>query len=550
MSPADVVRRFLESAGEAVRWDPPRGDLIGDVIRRQEAFVSACGALAVWAPPESTGRSPKDTVTVRRPESEAGIDWDSPNNVAIEATTFDMLLIDALAALKTRDAVYVTRRVLGANPAWALPITTVTDRALTALFTDNMFRPAPPDLASSLFANRPFTILALPWERLDPSRYAGRLRVDPATGRTTRMAVALDFDRRIGIVLGSAYLGSIKKMAFTAMNYYLPAEGILPMHCSANEGEQGDTALMLGLSGTGKTTLSADPRRALLGDDEHGWGPDGIANFEFGCYAKLIHLDPEKEPAIHKAVFHKADPLKHGSIVENALMYPWGTFDLDDERLTPNSRASYLLSTLPKIKDTGAGGHPATILFLTADANGVLPPVSRLTRSQAMLWFLMGYTSKLAGTETGVTGPGSTFSRFFGEPFMPRLPSVYASMLGERLDRHGTDVYLVNTGWGGGPHGIGRRMDIRLTRSMVDAALSGALRDVGYDEDPRFHVMVPRACPGIPDASVLRPRSTWPDPAAYDTRADRLAAEFVAHFDRAYGNKNIAPEVAAQCPGR
>jgi phosphoenolpyruvate carboxykinase (ATP) len=549
MSPADVVQRLLETSGTKVRNDASRRDLIGDVIARREAFVSACGALATWAPPESTGRSPKDTVTVRRPESEAGIDWDSPNNVGIEATTFDMLLSDALAILRRSDAVWVTHRALGADPAWTLPVTTVTDRALTALFTDNMFRPLPPDLSLSHFADRPFTIIALPWDKLDPGRYAGRLRVDPATGRTSRMAVALDYDRRMGIVIGSAYLGSVKKMAFTAMNYYLPAEGILPMHCSANEGRGGDTALMLGLSGTGKTTLSADPLRALLGDDEHGWGPNGVANFEYGCYAKLIHLDPEKEPAIHNAVFHKDDPLRHGSIIENAMMYPWGEFDLDDERLTPNSRASYPLTALPSIKDSGVGGHPSTILFLTADANGVLPPVSRLSRSQAMLWFLMGYTSKLAGTETGVSEPGSTFSRFFGEPFMPRLPHVYAQMLGERLDRHGTDVYLVNTGWGGGPHGIGRRMDIRLTRSMVNAALSGALKDVGYDDDPRFHLQIPRSCPGVPDPSVLRPRSTWSDPRNYDAWADRLAAEFAAHFKRAYGNKGMAPEIAEQCPG-
>ena len=549
MSPADVVRRFLETSQASVRSDPPRQDLIQDVISRREAFVSACGALATWAPPASTGRSPKDTVTVRRPESEAGIDWDSPNNVAIEPTTFDMLFSDALAMLRRNGTIWVTHRVLGADPSWALPVTTVTDRALTALFTDNMFRPLPPDLSRSCFADQPFTILALPWDRLDPDRYAGRLRVDPATGRTSRMAVAFDYDRRMGIVIGSAYLGSVKKMAFTAMDYYLPARGVLPMHCSANEGKDGHTALMLGLSGTGKTTLSADPLRALLGDDEHGWGPNGVANFEYGCYAKLIHLDPEREPAIHHAVFHQADPLRHGSIVENALMYPSGHFDLDDERLTPNSRASYPLSALPSIKESGAGGHPSTILFLTADANGVLPPVSRLTRSQAMLWFLMGYTSKLAGTETGVSEPGSTFSRFFGEPFMPRLPSVYASMLGERLDRHGTDVYLVNTGWGGGPYGIGRRMDIRLTRSMVNAALSGALKNVAYEEDRRFHLQIPLACPGVPDLSVLRPRSTWSDPRAYDAWADRLAAEFAAHFKRAYANKGLAVEIAEQCPG-
>jgi phosphoenolpyruvate carboxykinase (ATP) len=550
MALADVVNRFLDSSGIPIRRNAPRAEIIREVIDRREAFVSACGALATWAPPESTGRSPRDTVTVRRHESEAVIDWDSANNVAIEQTTFDMLLADALSAFNRRDTLYVTTRALGADPAWSLPITTVTDRALTALFTENMFRPLPADISCSCFAKRPFMILALPTEKLDPDRYAGRLRVDPTTGRTSRMVVAMDYDRRMGIIFGSAYLGSVKKMAFTAMNYYLPVEGILPMHCSANEGSAGDTALMLGLSGTGKTTLSADPERALLGDDEHGWGPNGIANLEYGCYAKLIHLDPGREPAIHEAVFHQADALQHGSIIENALMFPSGNFDLDDERLSQNSRASYLLSALPSIKSSGTGGHPGTILFLTADANGVLPPVSRLDRSQAMLWFLMGYTSKLAGTETGVTGPGSTFSRFFGEPFMPRLPSDYAGMLGQRLDSHDTAVYLINTGWGGGPPGIGRRMDIRLTRCLVSAALSGALRNVEYEEDSRFHVRVPRLCPGVPDASILRPRSTWTDPRAYDQRADKLAMEFAEHFERAYGKKGISSEVQAQCPGR
>jgi phosphoenolpyruvate carboxykinase (ATP) len=336
---------------------------------------------------------------------------------------------------------------------------------------------------------------------------------------------------------------------FTVMNYVLPEVGILPLHCSANEGEPGDTALLLGLSGTGKTTLSADPRRALLGDDEHGWGDNGIANFESGCYAKLIGLKREKEPEIWQAVLHEDDYLNHGAVVENAMMYPDGHFDLDDARLTPNSRASYPLRYLSNIKDPPVGGHPRTILFLTADANGVIPPISRLTAEQAMLWFLMGYTSKLAGTETGIIDPVSTFSRFFGEPFMPRNPHVYASMLGERMRRHGTDVYLVNTGWSGGSFGVGSRMDIDVTRALVHAALDGRLQGIQYQENPLLHIWVPQSCPGV-DAGMLNPRNTWQDERAFDARACRLAQDFARHFDSAYGNKGIDPSVAAQCPGK
>jgi len=533
----------------AIVDNPTRESLIEEAVKNREAFVSACGALATWTPPESTGRSPKDTLTVRRKESETEIDWDSPNNIPIDEETFDMVLEDALSTFTTKGRIYVTDRVLGADSSCALPVKTISDRALTALFTDNMFRKIPEDISRSVFYARPFTMLVLPYDKLDPQRYKGRLRIDSRLGGTSTMVIGMDYDRRIGIVYGSAYGGSVKKLMFTVMNYLLPAEGILPLHCSANEGENGYTALLLGLSGTGKTTLSADPRRALLGDDEHGWSEEGIANFEHGCYAKLIDLDPQKEPEIYNAVMHEDDYRKHGSIVENAMFYPDGSFDLFDDRLTPNSRASYPLTYLSNIKASSRGGHPRTILFLTADANGVLPPISKLTREQAMLWFLMGYTSKLAGTETGIVEPKTTFSRFFGEPFMPRNPDVYARMLGEKLDQHGAAVYLVNTGWNGGPYGIGKRMDINLTRAMVHAALSGDLANVAYDENKTFHVLVPRNCHGVP-SEILNPRNTWEDKAAYDTRAAKLAAEFVAHFDKAYGNKGIDEAISCQCPGK
>jgi len=529
--------------------NPTREFMIAEAVARREAIVLSTGALATWTRPESTGRSPLDTLTVRRKESEDNIDWDSPNNIPLDEETFDMVFADAVAALREKDRIYVTDRVLGADPAYALPVRTIASSPLTALFTDNMFRPVPNGIEESIFADRPFTLLVLPYDKLDPVRYEGRLRIDPRLGGTSTMVIGIDYDRRVGIVYGSAYGGSVKKLMFTVMNYLLPAEGILPLHCSANEGPDGDTALLLGLSGTGKTTLSADPRRSLLGDDEHGWSGSGIANFENGCYAKLIDLDPEKEPEIYRAVFHPDHYLDHGAIVENAMVYPDGSFDLTDDRLTPNSRASYPLRYLSNVKPSARGDHPRTILFLTADANGVLPPIARLTRNQAMLWFLMGYTSKLAGTETGIVEPKTTFSRFFGEPFMPRNPDVYARLLGEKMDRHGTAVYLVNTGWSGGPYGIGKRMDISLTRGMVDAALTGKLADVEYEEDPRFHVLVPRSCPGV-STEILDPKNTWKDKDAYEARADRLASEFAAHFERAYGDKGIDPAVASECPGR
>jgi phosphoenolpyruvate carboxykinase (ATP) len=546
----DLRNRVLSWLGGQARaqHNPERRELIRQAVARREAFVAANGALATWTPTESTGRSPKDTYIVRREQSEGDIDWDSPNNIPLEPDTFDMIVQDALGVLSSKDVLYVTDRVLGADTSYAMPVKTITDQALTALFTDNLFRPVPQGIEQSVFAGAGFVLVAVPYNKLERAKYAGRLR-KLAGGETSNMAVAMDFDRRLGVVYGSAYGGSVKKLMFTVMNYVLPGVGILPLHCSANEGPGGDTALLLGLSGTGKTTLSADPRRALLGDDEHGWSDNGIANFENGCYAKLINLRQKKEPEIWNAVLHAAPYLEHGAIVENAMMYPDGHFDLDDDRLTPNSRASYPLRYLSNIKTPPVGQHPRTILFLTADANGVIPPMSRLSSDQAMLWFLMGYTSKLAGTETGIVDPVSTFSRFFGEPFMPRNPDVYARMLGERMGRHGTNVYLVNTGWSGGPFGIGSRMDIDITRALVHAALSGALNDVAYVEDPVFHLMLPTACADV-DPAILNPRNTWQDKEAFDARARRLAADFSGHFDRAYDGKGISPAVVAQCPGK
>lgn len=526
----------------------PRKEYIRHSVDNKEAIISESGALACWTPVESTGRSPKDTVIVKRASSQDTIDWSSPNNIPITEETFDMIFDEAIEILKTKEKVYETDRVVGADSSYALPVKLVTDKALHSLFADNMFRPIPDDIKKSCFYNNGYTLLALPYDKLKSSKYEGRLRKMP-DGSTSNMAVAMDMDRKIGVIVGSAYCGSIKKMLFTVMNYLLPFEGILPLHCSANEGPNGDSALLLGLSGTGKTTLSADPNRALLGDDEHGWGEHGIANFEHGCYAKMIDIDPDKEPDIYDAVMHKDDYLNHGSIVENAMIYPNGTFDYYDDRFTPNSRASYLLTYLKNIKESSTSGHPTTILFLTADAYGVLPPVSKLDPEQAMLWFLMGYTSKLAGTETGVTEPQATFSRFFGQPFMPSNPDVYAGMLGEKMKEHGTQVYLVNTGWSGGAYGVGKRMDIKLTRKMVDAALNGSLKNVEYTYDETFHLNVPKTCPDVPD-EILTPKNTWEDKAAYDKQAKMLAQKFSDAFDKAYGDKNIKESVVKVCPGK
>ncbi len=525
-----------------------REQIIQEVVDNKEAIISKCGALATWTPVESTGRSPKDTVMVKRQGSAENVDWNSPNNIPLDPDTFDMVFEDAMEVIGKKNKMYLLDRVIGADSKYALPVKVITDYALISLFADNMFRPVPDDIDKSVFNGKEFVLIDLPYNKLDPKRYEGRLRKLP-NGNTSDLVVAMDLDRRIAVVFGSAYCGSLKKTLFTVMNYYLPFEGILPLHCSANEGKGGDSALLLGLSGTGKTTLSADPSRALLGDDEHGWSDDGIANFEYGCYAKMIDIDADKEPEIYKAVNHDDEYLKHGAIVENAMVYPDGEFDYFDDRFTPNSRASYPLRYLQNIKESSTSGHPNVILFLTADAYGVIPPVSKLNPEQAMLWFLMGYTSKLAGTETGITEPQATFSRFFGQPFMPCNPDIYSNMLGEKMEKYGTKVYLINTGWSGGAYGVGKRIDIPLTRAMVNAALSGDLENVEFYEDEMFHVSVPKTCTGVPD-QMLTPKNTWDDKNAYEETAKKLAKQFSDAFDKAYGDKNIKDSVVKQCPGK
>ncbi|MBU2509823.1 phosphoenolpyruvate carboxykinase (ATP) [bacterium] len=528
--------------------NPDREFIIRQVIRRREAILGKQGYLYTTTPTESSGRSPRDTYIVRDSATEKNVDWSSPNNHALEKETFQRLWNDALNCLSRQEKLFITDRAIGADPTYALSVRIVSDSALTSLFTLNMFRPVSTDFGQNALAGKQFLLLVLPHHKIESSKYQGRLRLLPS-GKTSDMAIAMDFENRLGLVYGSAYGGSVKKLMFTVMNYYLPFINVLPFHCSASENEKGETALFLGLSGTGKTSLSADPKRSLLGDDEHGWSETGIANFENGCYAKLINLNPSKEPEIFRAVFHKDHCLKHGAIVENAMIFPDGTFDLSDDRLTPNSRASFPLSFLRNIKESSRGHHPKTIIFLTADANSVLPPISKLDKYQAMLWFLMGYTSKLAGTETGIIDPVSIFSRFFGEPFMPLLPHYYARLLGDKLDQHPTSIFLLNTGWAGGPYGIGKRMDINLTKHLLYAALNGDLEHIPVTVDTLFHLQIPKNCPGIP-AAFLNPNGSWTDKKAYERRALQLAMEFSKHFDKSYGNSGISREVRCQCPGK
>ncbi len=547
ISMIEELKKVLESHQD-VRENLSREDLITKAVQNKDAIVTPNGALATWTPSNSTGRSPKDTYIVRNPESESNIDWTSPNNIGLNSQTFALIYADALKTIQSKETVFTTTRVIGADSKYALPVKTISNNALSQVFVDNMFRPVPEDIQNSIFVGQEFQLIALPNDELDKDRYKGLVR-DLPNGETSGLCVVVDVDKRIGIVYGSQYQGSIKKLMFTVMNYLLPFNGVLPLHCSANEGKGKDSALLLGLSGTGKTTLSADPNRALLGDDEHGWSDNGIFNFENGCYAKMIDMERKNEPEIWDAVMHKADYKKHGAIIENAMMYPNGNIDFFDTRYTPNSRASYPLEFLSNIKKESTAGHPKTILFLTADAYGVLPPVSKLTKEQAMLWFLMGYTSKLAGTETGVTEPQATFSRFFGQPFMPCNPNIYADMLGEKMDKHNTNVFLINTGWSGGSYGTGSRIKLKYTRAMVDAALNGELDKVEYVKDELFHVNVPTTCPNVP-TEMLIPINTWKDKAAYKVTAENLAKKFSANYDKAYSKQDIDANIIAQCPGK
>ncbi|GAB4559914.1 MAG: phosphoenolpyruvate carboxykinase (ATP) [Anaerolineae bacterium] len=497
-----------------VYWNLATPALYEEAIRRREGVIAHLGPLVVRTG-HHTGRSPNDKFIVKESSSEDHIWWGKVNRPFDEAR-FDALYHRLLAYLQGKD-LFVQDCFVGAHPKYRLPIRVITETAWHSLFARNMFLIAKPEELEN-FAPA-FTVINV-------SRFHAVPELD---GTNSEVFILVNFGKRLILIGGTSYAGEIKKSIFTIMNYLLPSQNVLSMHCSANVGPDGDVALFFGLSGTGKTTLSADPERALIGDDEHGWNDDGVFNFEGGCYAKVIRLSPTAEPEIYQTT------RRFGTILENvAIDIRTRRLDLDDDSLTENTRAAYPVNYLPKVIEEGVAGHPNNIIFLTADAFGVMPPIARLTTEQAMYHFLSGYTAKVAGTEKGITDPVATFSTCFGAPFMALHPRVYANLLGEKINRHNVKVWLVNTGWTGGPFGVGHRMEIAYTRAMVRAALSGALDDVPTVQDPIFGLHVPVTCPGVPE-SVLRVRETWASPEAYDQQAVKLAAMFHKNFTQFAG---------------
>ncbi|WP_173935064.1 phosphoenolpyruvate carboxykinase [Chelativorans sp. Marseille-P2723] len=482
--------------------------LYEEATRRGEARLTAHGAL-VAETGQHTGRSPKDKFIVRDSDTEDAIWWD--NNKGITREQFDVLFEDFKRHAENLD-LFVQDLIGGADPDNALPVRVVTEYAWHSLFIRNLLiRPSRQSLASFVPA---MTVIDLPSFRADPARHGCR----------SETVIAIDLTRMIVLIGGTAYAGEMKKSVFTALNHILPTRGVMPMHCSANVGPEDDVAIFFGLSGTGKTTLSADPTRTLIGDDEHGWGPDGIFNFEGGCYAKTIRLCPDAEPEIFSTT------RRFGTVLENVVLDEQRVPDFDDGSLTENTRAAYPLPYISNASKTGQASHPRNIIMLTADAFGVMPPIARLTPAQAMYHFLSGYTAKVAGTERGVTEPEATFSTCFGAPFMPRHPSVYGNLLRDLIARHQVDCWLVNTGWTGGAYGTGHRIPISVTRALLTAALDGSLRETEFRTDPHFGFAVPVAVPGI-DRTILDPRATWADKAAYDAQAEKLVGMFASNFE-------------------
>jgi len=514
----------LDPAG-TVYWNLSPAQLYEEALSRREGRIVHMGGFRALTAPH-TGRSPNDKFTVREPSVESDVDWGAVN-VPLSPEHYRRLKQDMAEHLNGLD-LFVRDARAGEDPRLGINVRVVTPSAWHSLFAYNMFlRPA----AEELPEMKPnFTVLHAPGFQADPERH----------GTRTGTAVAVNFADETVLIAGTRYAGEIKKSIFSVLNHLLPARDVLPMHCSANVGEEGDVALFFGLSGTGKTTLSADPDRGLIGDDEHGWSAEGVFNFEGGCYAKVIRLAPEGEPEIYRAT------QMFGTILENVVLDPEGrTIDYYDDSITENTRASYPIEYIPNAVLPGRGGHPENVIFLTCDAFGVLPPISRLTPEQAMYHFLSGYTAKVAGTERGVTEPKAAFSACFGAPFLPRHPGVYARMLGKKLREHGSRVWLVNTGWSGGGHGVGERIKLRYTRRMVRGALAGELDDVGTRTDPVFGLHVPDEVPGVP-RELLTPRETWDDEGAFDEAAVKLARMFRENFGK-YEN-GVADEVRAAGP--
>jgi len=487
--------------------------LIELVIEKNEAILTANGAVSVRTG-KYTGRSPDDRFIVDDEQTHDSVDWGKINHPFPE-DKFDEIFEKMKRHVKDKE-IFIFDGFVGADLEHRLPIRVITDHAWQNLFVRQLFiRPS----AAELESHKPeYVLLAL-------NEFKAIPEVD---GTRTEAFIILNYTKKIVLIGATPYAGEIKKAMFSVMNYVLPPKDVFPMHCSANIGKKGDTALFFGLSGTGKTTLSADPHRMLIGDDEHGWSDRGIFNFEGGCYAKCINLNKEAEPQIW-------DAIKSGAVLENVVIDKKTLMpDFNDGSLTENTRAAYPLNYIPGAVIPSLGGNPKVIVFLTADAFGVMPPIARLTKEGAMYHFMSGYTSKLAGTERGITEPRATFSECFGAPFMSRHASVYAKLLGDKITKHKTLVYLINTGWSGGPYGIGKRMNIHHTRRMVTAALTGEFDIVKYRHDDTFNLDVPTTCPGIPP-EVLNPRNTWSEKDAYDLSARKLAQMFVENF-RKFGN--------------
>jgi phosphoenolpyruvate carboxykinase (ATP) len=489
----------------------PVAKLIEHALARGEAILGSNGALCVRTG-KYTGRSPNDKFIVEEPSSSDEVHWNKLN-VAMSEENFARLYRRILSYIQGRD-LYLFDGFVGADPNYRMGVRIINELPAQNLFAHQMFiRPN----AQELEHHQPdFTVLAVPGLQGDP---------DIDEGIQSEAFIVAHFGKKLIIIGGSRYAGEIKKSVFSLMNYFMTKRDVLPMHCSANMSADGNTALFFGLSGTGKTTLSADPDRRLIGDDEHGWSSNGVFNFEGGCYAKTIRLSYENEPQIWQAI-------RFGSIIENVVLDPaTRTPDYDDDALTENTRAAYPLHYIPNAVVPSVGEHPKTVIFLTADAFGVLPPIALLTNEQAMYHFMSGYTSKLAGTERGITEPQATFSACFGKPFLPLSATVYAEMLGDRLEQCGTKVYLVNTGWSGGPYGVGERFPIQHTRAMVSAALNGDLDHASFTPHPIFQILMPDAVPGVP-STVLNPKQTWDNPAAYEQQARDLARRFIENFKR------------------
>lgn len=507
----DLARQGVDARG-SVHWNLLPATLVETAIRRGEGHLADHGPFVGITSPH-TGRSPKDKFVVRGGPSARDIEWGAVNQ-PLDPDKFETLLGDVRAYLSAAPDLFVQDLYTGADPAYRLRVRYVTPNAWHALFVRNMFiRPSLSDLPGF---EENFAVLHAPEFQAEPARH----------GTRSGTFIVLNLEQRMILIGGTRYAGELKKSMFTVMNYMLPKADVLSMHCSANVGPAGDTALFFGLSGTGKTTLSADPDRSLIGDDEHGWSDDGVFNFEGGCYAKVINLSAEGEPDIFRTT------QMFGTVLENVVLDPiTHAVRFEDHSITENTRASYPLDYIRNHVPSGRGGHPKNVVLLTADAFGVLPPIARLTPEQAMYYFLSGYTAKVAGTERGVTEPQATFSACFGAVFLVWPAARYAALLGERLARHGSRVWLLNTGWTGGGFGVGRRMSLGHTRSMVHAALAGRLDAVPMVTDPVFGLSTPTTVPGVPDG-VLRPRDSWPDPSAYDAQARKLAAMFRTNFEK------------------